>query len=91
MKNSAHKGEGPPVNGTQPDLWVTVDVTKPAVAITDTKLSGTVQNTQMTIGWTATDKNLAERPISLFYANSQVTPANWIPLAQGLPNDKSYL
>lgn len=90
LKNSANKGEAPPSIGTQPDLWVTIDETKPVVNITETRLAGTVQNTQMTIAWTASDKNMAERPISIYYASTQ-TPTTWVAIAQGLPNDRQYL
>lgn len=87
-KSGVGKGEPPPDRNTQPDSWVEVDETKPAVKIQATDVTGTPDNGQMTIRWTASDKHLAERPITISYSTDR---QQWTTMVTGLPNDGRYV
>lgn len=89
VENNTGIGDKPPVAGDLPDVWVTVDTTKPAaklVAIEET-LRGA--DTEMIIRWEASDRQLGDRPVSLFFATSP--NGKWLPIAAGLPNTGNYV
>ncbi len=88
-KSGVGRGEPNPDRGTQPDSWVEVDETKPAVKILATEVSGGPDNGMMTIRWAAQEKHLADRPISIAYATDS-PPQQWTYMANGLSNDGRY-
>jgi hypothetical protein len=73
----------PPVAGDQPDGWIEVDTTKPALQINDIQTSHDKGQATVQIRWTAQDKNLADAPVDLFYAATPKGP--WLLIAKGLP------
>lgn len=73
-----------PQPGDMPQVWVEVDTTKPDVHILGTQAGADDAGRTLTIRWSATDKNLGARPITLYYAGAgQMT---WAPFATNLPN-----
>ncbi len=89
VKSGVGRGEPNPDRGTQPDSWVEVDETKPVVKILATEASGGPENGMMSIRWTAQDKHMADRPISIAYATDS-PPQQWTYMANGLSNDGRY-
>jgi hypothetical protein len=79
-------GKEPPTTGDPPQIWVEVDVTRPVVFLTATQ-PGSGSRT-LTVNWTATDKNLGRRPISLYFADEHTS--QWLPIAVNLENSGSY-
>jgi hypothetical protein len=75
-----------PVAGDQPQVWVVVDLTKPAMELTEIAPAANYNNKvqQVSIKWKASDKNLDRSPISLYYAEREEGP--WKTIATGLSN-----
>lgn len=77
----------PPRRGQTPDMLIRVDLTRP-----DTRLIGIDpvpgRPEEMTIRWQASDAELAEGPISLFYADAAT--GQWRPIAQNVENSGDY-
>ena len=89
-RSGVGRGESAPVAGQQPDFWVEIDETTPEVAIVSTEMSGDARNPKMTIRWSARDKHLADRPISISYS-PKAEKMSWTPLAAGLANEGVYV
>lgn len=87
-RNGSGQGKDAPASGDPPQVWVLVDLTKPAVQLTGFELRRTPKDPQLTVHWKATDKNLAPRPISVSYAEQAGGP--WHPVAGGLANSGKY-
>jgi hypothetical protein len=86
-RNGVDAGKEAPVPGEQPQVWVMVDYTKPVVQITGVEVShGKTPTVQ--IHWTAKDKNLGFRPITLSYAEQSDGP--WTKIAAGLENNGQF-
>jgi len=79
-------GKEPPRDGDTPQIWVEVDLTRPVVSLTCCQLDTASRSLQ--IGWTATDRNLARKPISLSFAEQSEGP--WTPFAINLENTGHY-
>lgn len=77
-------GDKPPQVGDPPQLWVEVDLTKPVTRLLNVDVGRGADAGNMTITWTATDKNLARQPITLSYAEGPDGP--WTQIATGLDN-----
>lgn len=90
-KSGVGRGEPDPTRGTQPDNWVEVDITPPEVKMLGASVSGVQDNGQVEIRWTAQDRHLAERPISLYYSTDEKPDKQWNPIASGLANDGKYI
>jgi len=88
VTSGAGLGGDPPKPGQQPDIWIGVDLTKPACRILSAEPSPTHPG-QLAIRWEATDLALAERPVSLFYSQSADGP--WTPIAAQLENTGQYV
>ncbi len=77
----------PPWPGEAPDITVRVDLTQP-----EARLLGVDRNRhdprRMTIRWQASDSQLADMPISLYYA--EMARGEWRPIARNLRNAGSY-
>jgi hypothetical protein len=70
-------GDSDPRPGDGPKQLIEVDTTKPEIEMRATRGAGTdVRN--VTIEWTARDKNLVERPVSLMHSASKDGP--WEPI-----------
>ncbi len=81
----AHESPHP---GDAPQMWVVVDLTRPAVELTEAMPSGNFKNQTVAIRWKATDKNLGRNPIRLSYAEKATGP--WKTIASNLPNNGRY-
>jgi hypothetical protein len=82
------RSESAPERGHQPDCWVEVDETNPAVILYTPEVSGGPENGQMTIRWMAEDRHLAERPITINYTTDG---KGWTTIVSGLHNDGRYV
>lgn len=77
-----------PQPGDLPEIWVGIDVTKPAARITAAVPGSGIQAGELLIDWKATDDRLLPRPIALSFAERIDGP--WTPVASGLTNEGSY-
>jgi hypothetical protein len=92
-------GERPPQVGDPPQVWVEVDLTKPVVKTLNVEPPRTPDDRNLTITWSAIDKNFGPKPITLFYiearanAGEQPAPADgsWTIIADHLENTGRYV
>jgi hypothetical protein len=77
-----------PQAGDLPQVWVAVDCTRPAVQLLGAELNLTARVPTLVLRWSATDKNLGPRPITLCYAEHTEGP--WTPIAANLENSGRY-
>jgi hypothetical protein len=82
-------GDRPPQVGDPPQVWVEVDLTKPVVKLLNVDVGRGADAGNMTINWTATDKNLGPQPITLSYAEQADGP--WTTIIQNLENRGRYV
>jgi hypothetical protein len=83
-KNGIGLSKDPPHRGDLPQVWVEVDLTKPAVMLTEVKAGFNDKAATMTIGWKANDKNLGSQPINVAYAEKEEGP--WQPIVTNVEN-----
>jgi hypothetical protein len=83
-KNGIGLSKDPPRSGDQPQVWVEVDLTKPAIQITQVKVGQGDKGATLTIAWKASDKNLSSQPITLSIAEKEDGP--WQPIVSNLEN-----
>lgn len=88
VQNGVGLGGGPPPSGQPPDIWIGVDLTKPAVRLVDAEQGTGPQAGQLLLRWEATDWALAAQPASLFYSANPVGP--WTPIVSGLERAGEY-
>jgi len=88
-RNGLGVGKPPPQPGDMPQVWVEVDVTKPIVHLLGVETGVSGRSTNVLIRWSAADKNLAPRPITLSYADNSKGP--WMPIAANLENTERYV
>jgi hypothetical protein len=88
-RNRAGGGEPPPKVGDPPQIWVEVDLTKPVVRLQDVIVGRGADLGTVAITYSASDKNLARRPIALSYAEKAEGP--WLPIVSGEENTGRYL
>jgi hypothetical protein len=81
-RNSQGHGEPAPRPGDAPQVWVLVDLTKPAVKISSAKVLQEADGARLEVAWSATDKHLIRRPATLLYAEQPEGP--WQPLVANL-------
>ena len=79
-------GGHPPAEGDTPEIWIGVDLTRPAGRITGADVSP--DGSELTIRWEASDEVPDPRPISLAFSSGAHGP--WTPIASGLENTGSY-
>lgn len=79
--------KGPLLSGELPDLRIEVDTTPPLVKLFEPRPDAQRRDT-LIIGWSASDRNLAAKPITLEWAERPEGP--WAPIAVDLPNSGSY-
>ncbi len=77
-----------PQPGELPQVWVEVDLTKPAVTVAGVELNCTPKTQALSIRWNASDKNLTARPITLSYAEKP--EGLWTPIAANLENSGKF-
>jgi len=82
-------GDKPPQVGDPPQIWVEVDLTKPAVRLLNVDVGRGSDAGNTTITWAATDKNMARQPITLSYADQADGP--WTTIASNLENSGRYV
>ncbi len=78
-----------PQPGDLADIWVNVDLTKPIATITNVVYGEGPHVGHLDISWNATDADLADRPVSLYYASSADGP--WRPIAEEIANSGQYI
>jgi hypothetical protein len=88
-RNRAGFGEQPPKVGDTPQVWVEVDLTKPVVHLQGVEVGRGQEAGNLTISYTAADKNLAPQPISLSWAEKPEGP--WVPIAANEENTGRYV
>jgi hypothetical protein len=79
--------EPDPRPGDPPDLWVEVDERAPQVEINRLLVGQGADAGNLTVYWTASDKFLRARPISILYATDG---KDWKEVARDLSNTGSY-
>jgi hypothetical protein len=84
-------GEKPPRSGDAPQLWVEVDLTKPVVKSVAAVVGRGADTGSLTITWLASDKNLSQRPITIFYATTPEGDWKQIPDAVGIDNTGRFV
>jgi hypothetical protein len=77
-----------PVPGDLPEVWVGIDVTKPAAKLVSIQQRGLEDGGTLTIRWEASDRLLTDRPITLSFSDKLDGP--WTTIAAGLPNTGVY-
>jgi hypothetical protein len=89
VKSGVGLGDKPPQPGDPPQMWIEVDTTKPVVQLLSAEAGRGGDHGNVTISWTAADKNLLATPINLYYAE-ELTGA-WKPIATDLDNSGRYV
>jgi hypothetical protein len=87
-RGAADKRETQPKAGDVPQVWVTVDATKPVVQLTGVELNLTSRLPNLIIRWSAQDRNFGPRPVTLSYAEQMEGP--WVTLAANIENTSRY-
>jgi hypothetical protein len=87
-RNGLGLGKAPPQAGDVPQVWVDVDLTRPTVQLMGVEVTGPSKGTAI-ISWSAADKNLGPRPITLSY--SETGKGMWTPIAASLANSGRYI
>lgn len=90
-KSGVGLGDPPPRPGDTPHLWVEVDLTKPDVRLLDVVVGRGADTGNLTVTWTASDKNMGRRPITLAYATRAEGPWTAIPGAREIDNSGKYV
>jgi hypothetical protein len=88
-KSGVGLGERPPQVGDRPQVWVEVDLTKPAVQVLGLTVGRGADKGKLTINWTARDKNLGRDPITLSYAPQAAGP--WTSIADHVANTGRFV
>lgn len=88
VRSGAGLGGDPPRSGDPPDVWIGVDLTKPACRIVGAEQTAGDAAGQVVIRWDAGDLTLAEKPVTLLYSGSRDGP--WTPIASGIENLGQY-
>jgi hypothetical protein len=78
----------PPQPSDPPDVWIGVDLSKPAAKIVSAERGLGEQSNQLILRWEASDAMLTARPISLFYSESP--GGSWATIAPAVENTGTY-
>jgi hypothetical protein len=78
----------PPQPGEPPQVWVAVDLTKPVVQLLGAELNVLSATPSLVVRWSAKDRNLGARPISLLYAEHLEGP--WSAISASVENNGKY-
>jgi hypothetical protein len=91
-KSGVGFSDPPPAVGDEPQLWVEVDETPPAVHLLSAEVGRGPETGTITIRWTAADKFLADKPITISYASADGSPVKqWTTIASNIANDGKYV
>src|SRR5207249_151907 len=82
-------GDPPPRLGDPPQIWVEVDTTKPVVRVDKVEVGRGADAGNLTILYKAKDSNMAEKPITLSYAEKPEGP--WVPIKKGEENTGRFV
>ncbi|MGH7134204.1 MAG: hypothetical protein ACREHD_00605, partial [Pirellulales bacterium] len=88
VETTAHQRSPTPVSGDLPDVWVEVDLTKPAARLISADQGAGDEADRLVVRWEASDRHLSGRGISLRWAESPEGP--WNTIASGLENTGRY-
>ena len=88
-KNGLGVGERPPAPGDQPQTWVELDRTPPAVRIFPPEMGKGSELGSLIITWKAEDANLGERCVNLLYAEG--SESKWKPIATDIDNTGRFV
>ena len=88
-KNGIGLSNDPPKSGDAPQVWVEVDLTKPAVSMTEVRATVESKGPALKIGWKASDKNMINQPITISYSEKENGP--WQPIVSHLDNTGKYV
>lgn len=83
-RNGVGLGKQPPQPGDLPQVWVEVDLTRPVVNLGEVKNGHGPKAREVTAYWNAQDRNLARRPITLYWSDKAEGP--WLPVAANIEN-----
>jgi hypothetical protein len=75
-----------PRDGDLPEVWIGVDLTRPAVKMT--ALEPGAEGGELAVRWEASDALLEGRPVSLFFSDQAHGP--WTAIASGLESTGSF-
>jgi hypothetical protein len=89
VRSGVGLGDRPPQVGDAPQVWVEVDLTKPEVRLQNADVGRGAETGNLTITWSAADKNLQRQPITLAYAENPDGP--WTPIVANLENTGRYV
>jgi hypothetical protein len=88
-RNGVGLGKRAPRAGEAPQVAVEVDVTRPAVRLTNVQIDGDATDRRIVISWRAADKNMGRRPIAISYAERAEGP--WLLIADTQENSGRYV
>lgn len=86
VQSGSGLGGRPPAAGDAPDIWIAVDLTRPACRITAADIND--ETGELVIRWEASDEAPDARPIALLCGAGPQGP--WTPIASGLENTGTY-
>ncbi len=90
VRSGVGLGDRPPQVGDPPQIWVEVDKTKPVVHLLGVEVGQGPATGNLTVSWTATDKNLGPQPITISYATQVDGP--WTPITPApVENNGRYI
>jgi hypothetical protein len=89
VRSGVGLGDRPPQVGDKPQIWVEVDLTKPLVKLGPVEVGRGADSGRLTMYWTATDKNLAAKPITISYAKD--TTGQWNPIVANMENSGRFV
>ncbi len=87
-RSGVELGEQPPRSGDLPQFWVEVDETKPVVKLIGVDVGRGIEQGNLTVTWTASDKYLGPNPVTISYAKTPDGP--WVNAVPNLPNTGRY-
>jgi hypothetical protein len=88
LARAAGGGKDGPAPGEPPQVWVAVDCTRPVVQFMGAELNILARAPTLVIRWSAADRNLGPRPVTLLYAERPEGP--WMLLADNVENTGRY-
>jgi hypothetical protein len=86
ITSGADLSDGPPAPGTPPEIRIELDMTPPVVQLYEPK-GDPLRPDTLILSWTATDHNIADRPVTLEYAEAD---GHWVTIATGQPATGTY-
>lgn len=89
VRNGIGVGGEAPKPGSAPLQWIEVDLTPPDAELYTTKIAEVDEACLATILWRAADKNLAPKPVSLYYSDAPDGP--WVKIDGPLDNTGRYV